>query len=48
LPTGSHTHLRSVLSVSRALDGLLLRAPCRSISPYCRVQGFSSGSFPDN
>lgn len=31
--------LRSVLGVSHALDGFLLRRPCGFISPRCHVQG---------
>jgi hypothetical protein len=36
---------RSVLSVSHALDGLLLLVPCASISLRCRVQGSRSRGF---
>jgi len=38
--------LRSVLGVSHALDGLLLRRPCGFISPRCHVQGSLSRVFP--
>jgi len=41
----SRTQYRSVLSVSRALDGLLLLVPCASISLRCRVQGSRSRGF---
>jgi hypothetical protein len=34
----SHAHLRSALSVSRALDGLLLCLPCGLISSHCHVR----------
>jgi hypothetical protein len=34
----SHLRQRSALSVSRALDGLLLHAPCRFVSPCCHVR----------
>jgi hypothetical protein len=34
----SQAHLRSVRSVSRALDGLLLAVPCRLVSFCCHVQ----------
>jgi hypothetical protein len=32
-------HLRSVLGVSHALDGLLRHRPCGFVSPRCHVQG---------
>src|SRR5262249_34347590 len=38
--------LRSVLGVSHALDGFLLRLPCGFISPRCHVQGSLSRVFP--
>lgn len=39
-------HLGSALSVSHALDGLLLAVPCRSISPCCHVQDSALGFLP--
>jgi hypothetical protein len=39
-------HLRSALSVSRALDGLLLVLPRRFVSPHCRVRGSLLEGFP--
>jgi hypothetical protein len=41
----SRARLCAVLSVSRALDGLLLPVPCASISLRCRVQGSRSRGF---
>ncbi len=41
----SRARSRSVLSVSHALDGLLLLVPCASISLRCRVQGSRSRGF---
>lgn len=38
----SRARLRSVLSVSRALDGLLLFVSCAFVSPRCHVQGSRS------
>jgi hypothetical protein len=35
--------LRSVLDVSRVLDGLLLRPPCGLVSSRYHVQGFATG-----
>mgnify|MGYP003574348997 FL=1 len=35
---GSHTRLRSALSVSHALDGLLLLTPCGLVSSHCHVR----------
>jgi hypothetical protein len=34
----SHTRLRSALSVSHALDGLLLHTPCGPVSSHCHVR----------
>jgi hypothetical protein len=41
----SQAHLRSALSVSRALDGLLLALPCRLVSSCCHVQVSRSRGF---
>jgi hypothetical protein len=41
----SHTRLRSAHSVSRALDGLLLRTPCGLISSHCHVRDSHSRGF---
>jgi hypothetical protein len=42
----SHARLRSALSVSHALDGLLLRAPCRLVSSRCHVRDSHFRGFP--
>jgi hypothetical protein len=42
----SHTRLRSVHSVSRALDGLLLHTPCGLISSHCHVRDSLFRGFP--
>jgi hypothetical protein len=42
----SHAHLRSALSVSRALDGLLLCLPCGLISSHCHVRDSLLREFP--
>jgi len=41
----SQAHLRSALSVSHALDGLLLARPCRLVSSCCHVQASRSRGF---
>jgi hypothetical protein len=41
----SQAHLRSVLSVSHAPDGLLLAVPCRLVSSCCHVQVSRSRGF---
>jgi hypothetical protein len=41
----SQAHLCSVLSVSHALDGLLLALPCRLVSSCCHVQVSRSRGF---
>jgi hypothetical protein len=41
----SQAHLRSVLSVSHAPDGLLLTGPCRLVSSCCHVQVSRSRGF---
>jgi len=41
----SQAHLRSVHSVSRAHDGLLLAVPCRLVSSCCHVQDSRSRGF---
>jgi hypothetical protein len=41
----SQAHLRSAPSVSHALDGLLLAAPCRLVSSCCHVQVSRSRGF---
>ena len=41
----SQARLRSVLSVSHALDGLLLTEPCRLVSSCCHVQVSRSRGF---
>jgi hypothetical protein len=45
-PVSSHTHLRSALSVSRALDGLLLCLPCGLVSSHCHVRDSLFMGFP--
>jgi len=42
----SHAHLRSALSVSHALDGLLLCLPCGLISSHCHVRDSLLREFP--
>jgi hypothetical protein len=42
----SHAHLRSALSVSRALDGLLLCLPCGLVSSHCHVRDSLLRGFP--
>jgi hypothetical protein len=42
----SQSHLRSVHSVSRAHNGLLLAVPCGLISSHCHVQDSPSRGFP--
>jgi len=42
----SHTRLRSALSVSHALDGLLLHTPCGPVSSHCHVRDSLSKGFP--
>lgn len=41
----SQARLRSALSVSHALDGLLLAVPCRPVSSCCHVQASRSRGF---
>ena len=41
----SQAHLCSALSVSHALDGLLLARPCRLVSSCCHVQASRSRGF---
>jgi hypothetical protein len=43
---GSQTQLRSVLSVSRTLDGLLLLTPCGLVSSHCHVRDSLFRGFP--
>ena len=43
---GSHTRLRSALSVSHALDGLLLLTPCGLVSSHCHVRDSLFRGFP--
>jgi hypothetical protein len=42
----SHAHLRSALSVSHALDGLLLCLPCGLVSSHCHVRDSLLRGFP--
>jgi hypothetical protein len=42
----SHAHLCSALSVSHALDGLLLCLPCGLISAHCHVRDLLLRGFP--
>jgi len=42
----SHTRFRSALSVSRALDGLLLHTPCGLVSSHCHVRDSHLRGFP--
>jgi hypothetical protein len=44
----SHAHLCSALSVSRALDGLLLSPPCGLVSSHCHVRDSLFRGFPRN
>jgi hypothetical protein len=44
----SRAHLRSALSVSHALDGLLPPELCRLVSSCCHVRDCFSGIFPSN
>jgi len=43
---GTQPHLRSVLSVSHALDGLLLHKLCGPISSHCHVRDSLFRGFP--
>jgi hypothetical protein len=43
---GSQAYLRSALSVSHALDGLLLLLPCGLISSHCHVRDSLFRGFP--
>jgi hypothetical protein len=42
----SHARLRFALSVSRALDDLLLHVPCGPVSSHCRVRDSHLRGFP--
>jgi hypothetical protein len=46
LRRNSHLRLCSALSVSHALDGLLLHTPCGLVSSHCHVRDSHSRGFP--